>query len=47
MRTMECMYPQMRKIRMAVIKKDETIKRAAESCKEVMLEIANLDILAA
>ena len=30
LRTMECMYPQMRKIRSAVLKKDEAMKKAAE-----------------
>lgn len=47
LRTMECMYPQMRKIRMSVLKKDAALKQAAATNQALMLEIANLETLAA
>ena len=45
LRTMECMYPQMRKIRMKVLKKDEALQKTGSALKEIMTDLVDLKTL--
>ena len=45
LRTMECMYPQMRKIRMKVIKKDEALHKTGDALKDIMTDLVDLKTL--
>ena len=45
LRTMECMYPQMRKIRMKVLKKDEALHKTGDALKDIMTDLVDLKTL--
>ena len=45
LRTMECMYPQMRKIRQKVIKKDEALKKTGDALGSIMNDLVDLKTL--